>query len=75
MIITIPTAEHEGLHRRLDERVVFAATLMGLGWEYTPVGSTTFHDRDINGNITSAGEGDSCRKPTQYGRANTNIQH
>jgi len=63
MIITIPRAEHEGLHRHLDERLSFDAVSIGVSREFVSIGSTTFMDRDTNGNITSEGEGDSCRKP------------
>ena len=63
MIITIPTAEHEGLHRGLDDSLRDDAVSIGLGLEFVCVGSTTFKDKDANGNIISEGEGDSCRKP------------
>ena len=63
MIITIPTTEHEGLHRGLDDRLYGDALSIGLGREFVSIGSTTFIDKDVNGNITSEGEGDSCRKP------------
>ena len=63
MIITIPTKEHEGLHRGLDDCFHEAAVSMGLRREYVSIGSTTFIDRDANGNITSEGEGGSCRVP------------
>jgi len=63
MVITIPTSEHEGLHRGLDLCFYDDAVSMGLRREFVCVGSTTFMDRDANGNITSEGEGDSCRKP------------
>ena len=63
MIITIPTAEHEGLHRLLDDRLYIDAVSMGLSEEFFPLGSTTYKDKDANGNIVSEGEGDSCRKP------------
>ena len=63
MIITIPTAEHEGLHRGLDDGLHTDAVSMGLRREFVSIGSTTFMDKDANGNITSEGEGDSCRKP------------
>jgi hypothetical protein len=36
---------------------------MGLRGEFYRVGSTTFEEKDANGNITSGGEGDSSRKP------------
>ena len=60
MIITIPTAEHEGLHGGLDDRLFIDVVLMGLGLEFVHVGSTTYKDKDANGNIISEGEGDSC---------------
>jgi len=63
MIITIPIAEHEGLHKVLDDSLYIDAISMGLRWEFVPVGSTTYKDKDVNGNIISEGEGDSCRKP------------
>jgi len=63
MIITIPTAEHEGLHRGLDNCFHDDAVSIGLRWEFVSIGSTTFIDKDANGNIISEGEGDSCRKP------------
>jgi hypothetical protein len=63
LIITIPTSEHEGLHRGLDNYLLIDAVSMGLSGEYFSIGSTTFMDRDANGNITSEGEGDSCRVP------------
>ena len=72
MIITIPTAEHEGLHGGLDDRLYADALLMGLGREFFRTGSTTFIDKDANGNIISEGEGDSCRKPTSM---RTNEHH
>jgi len=64
LIITIPTTEHEGLHRTLDDLFFFEASLMGLKWEYSSVGSSTFQDKDADGNVTSEGEGDSSRKPS-----------
>ena len=36
---------------------------MGLRWEFVGVGSSTFQERDANGNVISEGEGDSSRKP------------
>jgi len=72
MIITIPSAEHEGLHRGLDEDLFIDAVSMGLRREFFGIGSTTFMDRDANGNIISEGEGDSCRKPTSM---RTNRDH
>jgi hypothetical protein len=36
---------------------------MGLKWEFKSVGSSTFQDKDADGNIISEGEGDSSRKP------------
>jgi hypothetical protein len=63
LIITIPTTEHEGLHRGLDRGLDFDAASMGLRREFVSIGSATFMDKDANGNITSEGEGDSCRKP------------
>jgi hypothetical protein len=63
MIITIPIAEHEGLHKVLDDSLYIDAISMGLRWEFVPVGSTTYKDKDVNGNIISEGEGDSCRRP------------
>lgn len=36
---------------------------MGLRWEFARVGSSTFQDKDANGNVISEGEGDSSRKP------------
>ena len=63
MIITIPTLEHEGLHGGLDDYFRDDAVSMGLRREFMNIGSTTFMDKDTNGNITSEGEGDSCRKP------------
>ena len=63
MIITIPTTEHEGLHGGLDELFYNDAISMGLRREFVSIGSTTFIDKDANGNIISEGEGDSCRKP------------
>jgi len=63
MIITIPTAKHEGLHRVLDDCFRDDAVSMGLRREFFPIGSTTYKDKDANGNIVLEGEGDSCRKP------------
>jgi hypothetical protein len=36
------------------------AAAMGLKREFNRVGSTTYTDRDISGNIIWASEGDSC---------------
>ena len=63
MIITIPTAKHEGLHIGLDNGLYLDAVSIGLRREFFGIGSTTFMDKDANGNIISEGEGDSCRKP------------
>ena len=68
MIITVPTWGHEGLHGQLDQDLYDDAVSMGLSQEFLRVGSTTFMDRDANGNITSAGEGDSCRAPRSMRR-------
>jgi hypothetical protein len=64
LIITIPTTEHEGLHRSLDDYFFTEAVLMGLGPEFYSVGSSTFKNKDANGNVISEGEGDSSRKPS-----------
>jgi len=64
MIITIPTAEHEGLYGGLDDGLRDDAVSMGLRQEFFRIGSTTFMDKDANGNIISEGEGDSCQIPT-----------
>jgi hypothetical protein len=72
MIITIPTAEHEGLHRGLDDWLRDDAVSIGLRGEFFSIGSTTFMDKDANGNIISEGEGDSCRKPRSM---RTNAHH
>ena len=37
---------------------------MGLKREFASVGSSTFQDKDANGNVISEGEGDSSRKPS-----------
>jgi hypothetical protein len=63
LVITIPTTKHKGLHRGLDRGLDFDAASMGLRREFVSIGSATFMVRDANGNITSEGEGDSCRKP------------
>jgi hypothetical protein len=63
LIITVPTFGHEFLHGNLDLYLDRDAVSMGLENEFVTVGATTFMDRDANGNITSAGEGDSSRKP------------
>jgi hypothetical protein len=68
LIITIPTAEHEGLHRGLDDFFRDEAVLMGLKHEFMSIGSSTFQDKDANGNIISLGEGDSSRKPQSMRR-------
>ena len=63
MIITIPIGKHEGLHGGLDDSLYLDAVSMGLRREFVRVGSKTYKDKDVNGNIISEGEGDSCRKP------------
>ena len=64
LIIKIPTTEHEGLHIGLDNRFFAKACLMGLEEEFFGVGSSTFQEKDADGNVISEGEGDSSRKPS-----------
>ena len=52
-----------GLHGTLDDLFCIEASLMGLKWEFKRVGSSTFQDKDADGNVISEEEGDSSRKP------------
>jgi hypothetical protein len=55
LVITIPTTEHEGLHRGLDRGLDFDAASMGLRREFVSIGSATFMVRDANGNVKRSG--------------------
>ncbi|KAH8812644.1 hypothetical protein F5884DRAFT_314392 [Xylogone sp. PMI_703] len=62
MIITIPTAAHEEIHKGLDDIIHREAIIMGLFSECKAVGSTRYQ-RTVGANQFTRGEGDSARKP------------
>lgn len=61
LILTIPTAIHEGLHRLLDHRIAFQIYRMGLESTLQPMGSVTL--RAMGHPNGDGGEGDSTSGP------------
>ncbi|RFU30801.1 hypothetical protein B7463_g5544, partial [Scytalidium lignicola] len=63
LIITIPKGGHERVHGLLDDHILVRVVNMNLVYDWDRVGATTYCRMNNAGNIDTAGEGDSARKP------------
>lgn len=63
LVLKMIIKSHEGLHKFLDGCFLLVASSIGLVRELVPINSGIFIQKDADGKIISAGEGDSCRKP------------
>ena len=58
LIVKVPTAEHELAHRKFSDQLLFyEAVMMGLRWEFSNLGATTFKTPRLSK------EGDTAFKP------------